>query len=154
MKEVRVGEPREWRVKLAEVEHSDNVEGRVIITRYPAPIAKRNEERVRRQASRKQRVIKPETILASHYFVVFTTIPAESLATTSVLELYRFRWQIEIAFKRLKQVLKIGRLPHKDPRAARAWIHAKLVVALILEKIYRQARSFSPWGYDLHELRH
>ena len=64
-----------------------------------------------------------------------------------ILELYRFRWQIELAFKRLKQLLALGQLPHKDPCAAKAWILAKLTVALLLETLYRNASSFSPWGF-------
>ena len=71
------------------------------------------------------------------------------LKPAEVLELYRYRWQIELAFKRLKQLLKLGRLPHKEPAAARAWILAKLVVALILETLYRNARAVSPWGYRI-----
>ena len=50
-------------------------------------------------------------------------------------------------FKRHKQLLQLGHLPHKDPLAARSWIHAKLVVALLLERLYRNADSLSPWGY-------
>ena len=40
-------------------------------------------------------------------------------------------------------------LPHKNQRAAKAWILAKLVVALVLETLYRNARTFSPWGYRI-----
>ena len=79
--------------------------------------------------------------------MVFTTLPEPQLAAPDILQLYRFRWQIELAFKRLKQLLKLGRLPHQDPRCARSWILAKLVVALLLETLYRNATTFSPWGY-------
>jgi hypothetical protein len=84
--------------------------------------------------------------------MLFTTLPAAMLAAPAVLELYRFRWQIELAFKRLKQLLRLGRLPHKDPRAAQTWILAKLVVALLLETLYRNARAISPWGYRFQAL--
>jgi IS4 transposase len=84
--------------------------------------------------------------------MVFTTLPQRLLGAADVIELYRYRWQIELAFKRLKQLLKLGRLPHKDPAAAQGWIHAKLVVALLLETLFRNARAISPWGFDLHKL--
>jgi IS4 transposase len=84
--------------------------------------------------------------------MVFTTLPATLLGASGVLELYRYRWQIELAFKRLKQLLKLGRLPHKTLDIARTWILAKLVVALLLETLYRNARVFSPWGYRLEAL--
>jgi hypothetical protein len=34
-----------------------------------------------------------------------TTVPQKQLSTASVLALYRFRWQIEPFFKRLKSLL-------------------------------------------------
>jgi IS4 transposase len=76
-------------------------------------------------------------------------LPAMLLSASDMLELYRYRWQIELAFKRLKQLLKLGHLPHQSPDIARTWILAKLVVALLLETLYRNARAFSPWGYRL-----
>jgi hypothetical protein len=44
---------------------------------------------------------------------------------------------------RLKQLLKLGRLPHKSLTIAQTWILAKLMVALLLETLYRNARVFS-----------
>ena len=84
--------------------------------------------------------------------MVFTTLPEELITPADVLELYRFRWQIELVFKRLKQLLRLGHLPHKDPVAAKSWILSKLVIALLLETLYRNARAFFPWGYSLEAL--
>ena len=66
-----------------------------------------------------------------------------------MLELYRCRWQIELAFKRLKGLLKLGYLPKNDPQSARAWLQLKLLLALVIEKLCYDARFFSPWGYRL-----
>jgi IS4 transposase len=84
--------------------------------------------------------------------MLFTTLPEELMKPAGVLELYRFRWQIELAFKRMKRLLRLGRLPHKDPLVAKSWILAKLVISLLLETLYRNASAFSPWGYDLAAL--
>lgn len=148
---LRVGQVGEWPVRLVDGE-TEGVEGRVIATKLPAPVAAKAERRVARKASKKQQRADPRSLEATHYVMVFTTLPATLLAAADVLELYRFRWQIELAFKRLKQLLKLSRLPHKDPRAARGWILAKLVVALILETLYRNAGAISPWGYQLQRL--
>jgi hypothetical protein len=103
-----------------------------------------------RQQEGKQ--LDPRTLQAAHFVMVFTTLPATLLDASGVLELYRYRWQIELACKRLKQLLKLGHLPHQRPDIARTWILAKLVVALLLETLYRNARVFFPWGYRLDAL--
>ncbi len=125
------------------------IAGRVVTTKLPAPVAAKAERRAAKTAARKSREIDPRTLQAAHFVMIFTTLPETMLGAREVLELYRYRWQIELAFKRLKQLLKLGRLPHKQPAAARAWILAKLVVALLLETLYRNARAVSPWGYRL-----
>jgi IS4 transposase len=81
--------------------------------------------------------------------LVLTDLAPEPWSAAPVLELYRCRWQIELAFKRLKSLLQLGQLPKQDPASARAWLQLKLLLALILERLCHQARFFSPWGYRL-----
>lgn len=145
---LRLGQVGGWPVRLPAPEGRPIV-GRVVATKLPAPLAAKAERRATRASSKKGKRLDPRTLEAAHFVMVFTTLPKALLSDVAVLELYRYRWQIELAFKRLKQLLKIGRLPHQDPVAAKAWIHAKLVVALLLETLFRGARVFSPWGYDL-----
>jgi hypothetical protein len=146
-RKLKVGQVGSWPVRL--LDPAGDVEGRVVLTKLPAPLAAKAERRTLKTGARKQKKPDARSLEASHYVMVFTTVPAELLRAADVLELYRYRWQIELAFKRLKQLLKLGRLPHKDARAARSWILAKLVMALLLETLYRNARALSPWGYRL-----
>ena len=44
------------------------------------------------------------------------------LPVERVTALYRLRWQIELAFKRLKSQLRLADLQAKDPQLARACI--------------------------------
>jgi hypothetical protein len=148
---LRVGDVGEWPVQLLDPEGAA-LDGRVIATKLPAPVAAKAERRAAQASTKKRRRPDPRSLEAAHFVMVFTTVPATILPAADVLELYRFRWQIELAFKRLKQLLKLSRLPHKDPRAAQGWILAKLVVALILETLYRTARAISPWGYTFRAL--
>jgi len=147
-KRLKIGREGDWPVYLP-VPTGQRIAGRIVAVRLPAPLAQRARKRVRRAASKKQTRIDPHTLQAAGYVFLFTTLPADRLSTEQVLDLYRYRWQIELAFKWLKQLLKLGRLPHQDPQAAAGWIQAKLVVALVLETLFRSARIFSPWGYDL-----
>lgn len=148
VKKLKVGHVEEWPVRMP-VPAGKGVPGRVVATKLPAPVAAKAERRVTRNANRKGKDIDPRTLQAAHFVMIFTTLPERLLSARDVLELYRYRWQIELAFKRLKQLLKLGRLPHKTPEVAKAWILAKLVVALLLETLYRNARAISPWGYRL-----
>jgi hypothetical protein len=149
---LKVGQVGEWTVALLDAKGSAPIGGRVVATKLPAPVAAKAERRAAKTSTKKSKKPDPRSLEAAHFVMLFTTLPASKLAAKDVLELYRFRWQIELAFKRLKQLLKLGRLPHKDARAAQGWIHAKLVIALLLETLYRNAQAFSPWGYRIDSL--
>jgi transposase len=81
--------------------------------------------------------------------MVFTTLRSKELSTRDVLELYRVRWQIELRFKHLKSLLGLGCLPKYDDASCRAWIQAKLLCGLLIERLMRRAKFFFPWGYRL-----
>jgi hypothetical protein len=101
------------------------------------------------RAKRKQHQVQADTLELSEYVFVLTNLEAAAWSAPNILELYRCRWQIERAFKRLKGLLKLGHLPKKDPDSARAWMQLKLLLALVIEKRCEEARFFSPWGYRL-----
>lgn len=151
VRRLKVGQIGEWPVALLNPD-GEPIAGRVVATRLPAPVAAKAERRAAKTSIKKRKKPDPRSLEAAHFVMSFTTLPAPLLAAVDVLELYRFRWQIELAFKRLKQLLKLGRLPHKDPRAAQSWILAKLVIALLIETLYRNTRAISPWGYRLEAL--
>lgn len=150
-RKLKVGRVGEWPVRLL-APGGKPIRGRVVATKLPAPLAEKGERMAAKSSKKKGNLADPRSLEAAHFVMVFTTLPKALLAARNVLELYRYRWQVELAFKRLKQLLKFGRLPHKDSRSARTWILAKLVVALLLETLYRNARAFSPWGYRLEAL--
>jgi hypothetical protein len=148
---LKVGQVGEWPVVLLDAEGVP-IDGRVIATKLPAPVAAKAERRIAKIAVKKCKTSDPRSLEAAHFVMVFTTLPVALLAAQDVLDLYRVRWQVELAFKRHKQILKLGRLPHKNAQAAQGWILAKLVIALLLETLYRNARAVSPWGYCLRAL--
>ena len=78
--------------------------------------------------------------------LVFLTNNTEWSAS-SIADLYRCRWQIELVFKRMKSILGLGHLPKKDPASARAWLHGKLLTSLLVERVIQAANVTSPWGY-------
>jgi hypothetical protein len=119
---------------------------RVVAIRKSKAAAKQSREKLLAIARKKQKQVRPETLEAAGYIVVLTTLGPENSAA-DVLELYRFRWQVELAFKRMKSLLGAGHVPKKNQDSARAWIHGKLLAVLLIEKLGQAARLFSPWGY-------
>jgi hypothetical protein len=148
---LRPNEAGEWSALLTDPKTGNQIPGRIVALRLSHPLAQKAAERRARKQAKKNKSKRPDprSIDACKYVLIFTTLPTEKLSKKHVLELYRHRWQIELAFKRHKQILGLGRLPHKRPDTAIAWILAKFVLALLLEKLHRNAMLFSPWGYDL-----
>jgi hypothetical protein len=124
-------------------------DARVCAVRKSRFAAEREKEKVRRASRKKHVETRPETLECAEYVVVLTTLSAAELSARDVLALYRARWQIELVFKRMKSLLRIGHLPKKSDDSARAWIHGKLLTALLVESVRDQARFFSPWGFEL-----
>jgi hypothetical protein len=150
---LRIGEVGDFPVELA-TEEGALIRGRVVSVKLPRPVAEAARQRLERIAAKKQRKPHPKSLEAAGYVMLFTTLPSSLLNAQQVADLYRHRWQIELAFKRMKQLLRLGQLPHKDPQAARSWILAKLVVALLLENLYRTSLAISPWGYRIAFVPH
>ena len=79
---------------------------------------------------------------------ILTTLNAATLPAIAVLALYRLRWQIELAFKRLKSLLAFGHVPKSNDPSAKSWMQAKILTSLMIERVALCGRFFSPWGYD------
>jgi len=123
------------------------VKARICAIRKSRQAAEQARREILRTASKKQRTVKAETLEYADYVLVITTLTRHQLRTRQVLELYRARWQVEVAFKRLKSILDLGHLPKHDPESCKAWLYGKLVVSLLVEHLFRTAETFSPWGY-------
>jgi len=124
------------------------VPGRICAIRKSKQAAERARRKAIKESRRKGHTPRPETIESAQYTFVFTTLDRE-FSASAILELYRGRWQIELAFKRLKSLIGLGHLKKKDKEAARAWIHGKLLVAFLMEALILAGERFSPWGYPL-----
>jgi Transposase DDE domain len=103
------------------------------------------QQAILQEARRKGRKVQPQTLEVAGYVIVLTTLTEPDAA--QIMELYRRRWQIELAFKRLKSLLQLGHLKKSDKAGARAWLQGKLLVACLIEKLILTAERFSPWGY-------
>jgi hypothetical protein len=80
---------------------------------------------------------------------VITTVPESLASDIMIMELYRMRWQIELEFKRLKSLLGLDALPSRRGPTAQSWILARVLAAILVERLLSDSGVFSPWGYYL-----
>ena len=118
---------------------------RLIVLRLsPEAAARAAKAQHRRQnRCRSHRPLQPLTVQATNYLMLVTSLPAE-IAARDVLEAYRLRWQVELAFKRLKSLLGLDRLPAKSEALARSWLLAHLILALLIADAARDLLAFPP----------
>jgi len=147
LKTLEIGRVKEMRVATSPGAKA-KMTPRLLAIRKSDEEADKAMEKAVKDQKRKQRRIDPETIEFHRYICLVSSLP-DSIANHRIADLYRTRWQIEIAFKRLKSIMALGHLPKKDEASARAWLHGKLFVALLTQAIVDEGRFFSPWGYPM-----
>jgi hypothetical protein len=91
--------------------------------------------KARKNARKGQHQISQETLVAAEWVILITSLDRESFSTTDVLDLYRLRWRIELAFKRLKSVVGLHGPPGTHEGSARPYVLAHLLLMLLLEPV-------------------
>jgi len=119
---------------------------RLIILRKSPEAAEATRKTLRTQASRKQKTLDPKSLIAAAFLVLGTSLPAEGYPAGQVLAAYRLRWQIELAFKRLKSLLHIDRLPAHTDLGARSWLYPHLILALLCDDLSQDFLESFPSG--------
>jgi len=149
LRKLGTGQVGEWQVVASNGSCRRLIRMRVCAVRKGPEAAEAAVKLALQKARMKGKTLTPETLELHRYVVVVTSLTRDEATAEQVLELYRLRWQIEVAFKRLKSIVGLGHLPKQDPASARAWLHGKMLVALLVQRVIEEGRSFSPWGYPL-----
>jgi len=131
--------------------------GMVHAQRLPPEAAETARRRCRQDGNRKGRTPAQDTLYLAGWVMVFTTVPEAIVDGSAVIKLYRTRWQVELAFKRLKSLLDLDLLRTKqDSLLGKLWITGKLLYAVVIERhLYKrfghnwnrldQVRITTPW---------
>lgn len=117
---------------------------RLVIRRKSPEQTRAEQDRLLKDAKKRGRTPDPRSLQAAGYILLLTTLSAEIFPAAQVLGLYRLRWQIELAFKRMKSLGGLDALPAKTPALARAWIYARLIAILLAEQSAGQVPDSSP----------
>jgi IS4 transposase len=108
---------------------------RLVAVKKSPEAAEAAKHKARLTARRHGHQITKATLIAAEWVILVTSLEPESFATDDILALYRLRWRIELAFKRLKSLAGLKRPPGTDQRSARPYLLAHLLAILLLEPL-------------------
>lgn len=119
---------------------------RLLATRLSSAAAEAARRRVRRKAQKKGRLPSPTALWLAEWLLVVTTLAAADWPLADVLRLYRARWQVELVFKRMKQLLRLNQLRSPHPTSVEATVRALLVAWALQEGMLGELRAHLPTG--------
>jgi hypothetical protein len=119
---------------------------RLIAVRKPKAAAEAARRAARKQGRKSGYTPSRKTLDAASWFILVTSLPAKRYSTDDVLALYRLRWRIELAFKRLKSLIELKKPPGIDARSAKPWVLAHLLLILLLEPLVDALEDSPRWA--------
>jgi hypothetical protein len=143
----QAGQEGEVRVRVEGSAASAALEMRLIIWRKTPEQGEAEQKRLLKNAKKRGTKVDPRSLEAARYVMLVTSLPADTFPACNVLAIYRFRWQIELAFKRMKSLAGLDEIAAKEPALAQAWIYARLIAFLIAEQIAGQVPESPPSGH-------
>src|ERR1019366_2315981 len=95
-------ETHEIEVRVQSGKHQTPTPIRLVARRNTPEATEAALKKPRQKASRRQSQIDPRSFVAAGVLILATSLAKEAFPASEVLAVYRPRWQIELAFKRLK----------------------------------------------------
>jgi Transposase DDE domain len=120
-------------VRVQDGKSKVEVAARVVILPLPPEAAEKSRRAARRLAAKARYKPSQAGIEMAGYLVLLTSLPSHNWTPEQLASTYRLRWQIELAFKRMKSLIGLEDLRAKDPDLARLWINTALLAALLAE---------------------
>jgi DDE family transposase len=141
--DLQIGQTLDLPISSVPTKDTPAISGRLVAVRKTDEAAARQLERSRKNSGKEP---SPETQLAAKYILLFTSLSLDQADTHTILDAYRLRWQVEMAFKRAKGIVSLGETAAKDLDLCEAKILAKLLLLLLIQAY---ETVFFPWGYPL-----
>ena len=128
------------------------LKARLIVLPLPLEKAEAARRQMRKNAREWGYTPSDDALVTAGCVMLITSLAAQEWPAERVLALYRLRWQVELAFKRLKSLLALETLRAFDSALVSAWIHAVLLVALIIDlerpSVHTEAPDSPRWSPD------
>ncbi len=126
---------------------------RLLALRLPPAQAQQARLRALRNAQKHGRQVRALTLALAEWVLLVTTLDVATWPVRAVQRLYRVRWQVELVFKRMKQLLQLAVLRVRCPVAVTAVLRLKLIAWLLhadevaeVRALLTQAYTPPAWG--------
>jgi hypothetical protein len=121
---------------------------RIVAVRLSSSKAAAARKRSMQESKRKGHRPDPTTGFTAGFVSLATNVEVREASAETVADAYRWRWQVELEFKRFKGITGVRRLVNWKDEMVRCYLLALLAVWLLTHKIARSG-AFFPWGYPL-----
>lgn len=110
---------------------SEKYKVRLVIEEMPEDKINERIRKVKKEAKKKKRIARKETLARAALNLFITNVQAEILPTSKVRSLYRLRWQIELMFKVWKSIGCISKIKKMKVERFETYLYAKLLWLMI-----------------------
>lgn len=135
----RGGAQREWRGWCRWAGQRYPV--RLVAAKLDPTATRRARGRAHRKAQKAGRMLTPPTLTVAGWLLLITTLDTGTWSTADVLYIYRARWQVELVFKKMKQLLRLNQIRSTHLASVEATVRALLVAWALHEDTTTQLRT-------------
>lgn len=114
---------------------------RLVAGKLDAPATRRARHRCRRKAQKAGHAVHAPTLALAGWVLLLTTLTAATWPVTEVLALYRARWQVELVFKKMKQLLRLNQIRSTQRDSVEATVRSLLVAWALHEDTTTRLRT-------------
>jgi hypothetical protein len=119
---------------------------RLVASKIPPQKVAKAQQRKKDAAKKRGRKLTARTLVLAGWWLLITTLAAREWPATEIVRLYQARWQIELVFKRIKQLVRVATVRGKHPATVEATIRALLVAWALEEQVAAEVRALLPSG--------
>lgn len=109
-------------------------EFRLVAQAISAEAAENARRKARAESAKNHHQPNERSLFMAGFVLLLTNLPRCDWPIDLVLQLYRFRWQIELAFKRMKGLVHLDHLRCKDPDLVQVCLFGKLLAIILMER--------------------
>jgi Transposase DDE domain len=114
---------------------------RIIASALPPEKAAEARKKREQEAKKKGRQLQPDTLFLVGWTLLITNLPKRPWSYKHILQLYRARWQIELLFKRMKQMMDMHVIRSKTPQGCESSLLAWFIIWVLQEQEVQEART-------------